>query len=161
MPFDDEDEISQMSGGALRQKLEQTLEENKLLASELSGLKAHEVISEHGLSLVEPTDLKGVDISQLEQRAREIQEDRRAQQEKLARDLLAKRGYEGEELESQLQDFLGSEPVAPTHADAEAITRAQQVGAVSGQPTSIINPETLSGVAAIEYALEQKENKRK
>ena len=79
----------------------------------------------------------------------------------MARDLLAKRGYEGEELESQLQDFLGSEPVAPTHADAEAITRAQQVGAVSGQPTSIINPEALSGVAAIEYALEQKENKRK
>jgi len=150
-----------MSGGALRQKLEETLDQNKSLSSELSGLKAQAVIQQHGLSLVEPTDLDGVDIGQLEQRAQEIQEDRRGQQEKLARDLLAKRGYEGDELDRQVEDFLGPAPDSGSHADADAFNRARQVGAMSGQPTPAINPEKLTGVQAIEWALENKSNRRR
>ena len=160
MPPDDED-LSTMSGGALRQKLEETLDQNKSLSSELSGLKAQAVIQQHGLSLVEPTDLDGVDIGQLEQRAQEIQEDRRGQQEKLARDLLAKRGYEGDELDRQVEDFLGPAPDSGSHADADAFNRARQVGAMSGQPTPAINPEKLTGVQAIEWALENKSNRRR
>ena len=160
MPPDDED-LSMMSGGALRQKLEETLDQNKSLSSELSGLKAQAVIQQHGLSLVEPTDLDGVDIGQLEQRAQEIQEDRRGQQEKLARDLLAKRGYEGDELDRQVEDFLGPAPDSGSHADADAFNRARQVGAMSGQPTPAINPEKLTGVQAIEWALENKSNRRR
>ena len=160
MPPDDED-LSTMSGGALRQKLEETLDQNKSLSSELSGLKAQAVIQQHGLSLVEPTDLDGVDIGQLDQRAQEIQEDRRGQQEKLARDLLAKRGYEGDELDRQVEDFLGPAPDSGSHADADAFNRARQVGAMSGQPTPAINPEKLTGVQAIEWALENKSNRRR
>ena len=160
MPPDDED-LSMMSGGALRQKLEETLDQNKSLSSELSGLKAQAVIQQHGLSLVEPTDLDGVDIGQLEQRAQEIQEDRRGQQEKLARDLLAKRGYEGDELDRQVEDFLGPAPDSGSHADADAFNRARQVGAMSGQPTPAINPEKLTGVQAIEWALENKPSRRR
>jgi len=160
MPPDEED-LSMMSGGALRQKLEETLDQNKSLSSELSGLKAQAVIQQHGLSLVEPTDLDGVDIGQLEQRAQEIQEDRRGQQEKLARDLLAKRGYEGDELDRQVEDFLGPAPDSGSHADADAFNRARQVGAMSGQPTPAINPEKLTGVQAIEWALENKSNRRR
>jgi len=160
MPPDDED-LSTMSGGALRQKLEETLDQNKSLSSELSGLKAQAVIQQHGLSLVEPTDLDGVDIGQLEQRAQEIQEDRRGQQEKLARDLLAKRGYEGDELDRQVEDFLGPAPDSGSHADADAFNRARQVGAMSGQPTPAINPEKLTGVQAIEWALENKPSRRR
>ncbi|MBF83486.1 MAG: hypothetical protein CL489_03315 [Acidobacteria bacterium] len=161
MPFDDNDDISEMSGGTLRQKLEETLEQNKSLRTELTGLKAQEVIQQHGLSLVEPTDLDGVDIGQLEERAREIQEDRRGQQEKLARDLLAKRGYEGEELDRQVEDFLGPAPDSGSHADAEAHDRARKVGAISGQPTPLNNPASLTGVQAIEWALENKPSKRR
>tara|TARA_R100000315_G_C5219618_1_gene131795 strand:- start:814 stop:1266 length:453 start_codon:yes stop_codon:yes gene_type:complete len=150
-----------MSGGALRQKLEETLDQNKSLSSELSGLKAQAVIQQHGLSLVEPTDLDGVDIGQLEQRALEIQEDRRGQQEKLARDLLAKRGFEGDELDRQVEDFLGPAPDSGSHADADAFNRARQVGAMSGQPTPAINPEKLTGVQAIEWALENKPSRRR
>ncbi len=160
MPPDDED-LSTMSGGALRQKLEETLDQNKSLSSELSGLKAQAVIQQHGLSLVEPTDLDGVDIGQLEQRALEIQEDRRGQQEKLARDLLAKRGFEGDELDRQVEDFLGPAPDSGSHADADAFNRARQVGAMSGQPTPAINPEKLTGVQAIEWALENKPSRRR
>ena len=160
MPPDDED-LSTMSGGALRQKLEETLDQNKSLSSELSGLKAQAVIQQHGLSLVEPTDLDGVDIGQLEQRALEIQEDRRGQQEKLARDLLAKRGLEGDELDRQVEDFLGPAPDSGSHADADAFNRARQVGAMSGQPTPAINPEKLTGVQAIEWALENKPSRRR
>ena len=160
MPPDDED-LSTMSGGALRQKLEETLDQNKSLSSELSGLKAQAVIQQHGLSLVEPTDLDGVDIGQLEQRAQEIQEDRRGQQEKLARDLLAKRGYEGDELDRQVEDFLGPAPDSGSHADADAFNRARQVGAMSGQPTPAINPEKLTGVQAIEWALVNKPSRRR
>ena len=160
MPPDDED-LSMMSGGALRQKLEETLDQNKSLSSELSGLKAQAVIQQHGLSLVEPTDLDGVDIGHLEQRAQEIQEDRRGQQEKLARDLLAKRGYEGDELDRQVEDFLGPAPDSGSHADADAFNRARQVGAMSGQPTPAINPEKLTGVQAIEWALENKPSRRR
>ena len=110
---------------------------------------------------MEPTDLDGVDIGQLEERAREIQEDRRGQQEKLARDLLAKRGYEGEELARQVEDFLGPVPDSGSHADAEAFDRARKVGAMSGQPTPLNNPASLIGVQAIEWALENKTSKRR
>ncbi len=161
MPFDDEEDISTMSGGTLRQKLEETLEQNKSLRTELTGLKAQEVIQQHGLSLVEPTDLDGVDIGQLEERAREIQEDRRGQQEKLARDLLTKRGFEGDELDRQVEDFLGPASDSGSHADAEAFDRAHKVGVMSGQPTPVINPEKLTGVQAIEWALENKPSKRR
>ncbi len=161
MPFDDEEDISTMSGGTLRHKLEETLEQNRSLTSELSGLKAQEVIQQHGLSLVEPTDLVGVDIGQLEERAREIHEDRRGMQEKLARDLLAKRGFEGDELDRQVEDFLGPASDSGSHADAEAFDRAHKVGVMSGQPTPVINPEKLTGVQAIEWALENKPSKRR
>ena len=161
MPYDTDEDISEMSGGTLRQKLEETLEQNKSLRGELTGLKAQEVIQQHGLSLVKPTDLDGVDIGQLEERAREIHEDRRGQQEELARDLLARRGFEGDELDRQVEDFLGPAPDSSSHTDAEAFDRARQVGAMSGQPTPAINPEKLTGVQAIEWALENKPSKRR
>ena len=149
MDFDGDglDDVEE-SGSHLRQKLESTLKENKELASELSGLKARELITEHGYGLVKPEDLQGVNLSEMAERAEALQGERQAMQADLAKDMLAKRGLEGDELERAVNDFL-----APEAHDAAAHSRAREVASVGGVSTPANNTQNLMGLDAIDAAL--------
>lgn len=144
---DDMDDVEE-SGSHLRQKLESTLKENKELTSELSGLKAKELITEQGYGLVKPEDLQGVNLSEMAERAEALQGERKVMQADLAKDMLAKRGLEGEELERAVNDFL-----APESQDTAAHSRAREVASVGGIATPSRNTDNLIGLDAIDAAL--------
>jgi hypothetical protein len=143
-----DESFEEESGSTLRQKLESTLKENQELTSELSGLKAKELISEQGYGLVKPDDLMGVSLSEMAERAEALQGERQAMQADLAKDMLAKRGLEGDELERAVNDFL-----APEAQDTAAHSRAREVAAVGGVSTPANNTQNLMGLDAIDAAL--------
>ena len=146
--MDLDEDYEEESGSTLRQKLESTLKENQQLTNELSGLKAKELISEHGYGLVKPEDLQGVSLSEMAERAEVLQGERQAMQADLAKDMLAKRGLEGDELDKAVNDFL-----APEASDAAAHSRAREVAAVGGVSTPANNTQNLMGLDAIDAAL--------
>ncbi len=143
-----DESFEEESGSTLRQKLESTLKENQELTSELSGLKAKELISEQGYGLVKPEDLTGVSLSEMAEKAEALQGERQAMQADLAKDMLAKRGLEGDELERAVNDFL-----APEAQDTAAHSRAREVAAVGGVSTPANNTQNLMGLDAIDAAL--------
>ena len=143
-----DESFEEESGSTLRQKLESTLKENQELTSELSGLKAKELISEQGYGLVKPDDLTGVSLSEMAEKAEALQGERQAMQADLAKDMLAKRGLEGDELERAVNDFL-----APEAQDTAAHSRAREVAAVGGVSTPANNTQNLMGLDAIDAAL--------
>lgn len=143
-----DESFEEESGSTLRQKLESTLKENQELTSELSGLKAKELISEQGYGLVKPDDLTGVSLSEMAEKAEALQGERQAMQADLAKDMLAKRGLEGDELERAVNDFL-----APEAQDTAAHSRAREVAAVGGISTPANNTQNLMGLDAIDAAL--------
>ncbi len=147
--YDHDDDVEE-SGSSLRRKLEETLNENRALATELSGLKAKELIAEQGLGLVKPDDLVGVDLSEMADRASQLQQERATQQADLARDMLARRGLEGDELDQAVTDFL-TPPEAPR--DTAAHSRAREVAAIGGSAAPIRDTSNLMGLDAIEHAL--------
>lgn len=143
-----DESFEEESGSTLRQKLESTLKENQELTSELSGLKAKELISEQGYGLVKPEDLTGVSLSEMAEKAEVLQGERQAMQADLAKDMLAKRGLEGDELERAVNDFL-----TPESQDTAAHSRAREVAAVGGNSTPANNTQNLMGLDAIDAAL--------
>lgn len=90
------DESGQESGGALREKLEGTLEENKAWRQ----LAVTNVISEH--KGVKPEDLEGVAPSELHERAAAIAAERKAQADELVVSSLKDRGMDDKQIEAIL-----------------------------------------------------------
>ena len=144
------DEDIEESGSSLRRKLEETLTRERQLTTELSGLKAKELITERGYGLVKVEDLVDVNLDEMSTKAEELQQERAGQQADLARDMLAKRGLQGEELEQAVADFLspGSAP-----GDAAARTRAKEMSAVGGSAAPLQDASGLVGLDAIEHAV--------
>ena len=151
--FDEFDEDVGESGSSLRRKLEETLTRERQLTTELSGLKAKELITENGYGLVKVEDLIGVALGEMDTKAEELQQERAGQQVDLARDMLAKRGLQGDELDRAVEDFLapGSAP-----GDAAARTRAKERSAVGGSAAPLRDASSLMGLDAIEHALRTK-----
>ena len=81
------DEDIEESGSSLRRKLEETLTRERQLTTELSGLKAKELITERGYGLVKVEDLVDVNLDEMSTKAEELQQERAGQQADLARDL--------------------------------------------------------------------------
>ena len=152
MAFDDEDDVEE-SGSTLRRKLEEALDRNRELTTELTGLKAKSLIEEHGHSLVKPGDLESVDLSEMADVAERLQSERSDQQADLARDMLARTGLDGDELDKAVDDFLS--PEGPSRGSA-AHGRAREVAAIGGNAAPLVNPDALHGLDAIQFALEQK-----
>jgi len=150
MPTDDYDEYETESGSSLRRKLEETISEKQELATELAGLKAKELIQERGYGLVKTEDLLDVDLNEMAERAESIQAERHDQQAYLARDILAKRGLTGEELDKAVEDFLAP---PDTVGDVAAHSRTREVAAIGGTAAPIRNTENLMGLDAIDAAL--------
>lgn len=149
--YDDDDDVDE-SGSTLRRRLEETLDRNKALTTELTGLKAKSLIEEHGHRLVKPEDLDGVEPDQMADRAQALQEERQTQQVDLARDMLAQRGLAGDELEAAVADFLSPS----SGQDTAAFGRVKETSAVGGNAARLVNPDALHGLDAIEFALQQR-----
>ena len=134
-----EDEAGRESGSSLRRKLEETLTRERQLTTELSGLKAKELITEHGYGLVK-----------MSTKAEELQQERAGQQADLARDMLAKRGLQGVELDRAVEDFLAP---GSGSGDAAAHTRAKEMSTVGGSSAPLRDASGLLGLDAIDHAL--------
>lgn len=154
MSIYDEDDGQQVeeSGSSLRQKLEDTLKEKNELARELSGLKADAIIKELGLSLVKPDDLKGVKLSEMTETAQTLHSERQAQQVELAREMLSRKGFEGEELDREVEAFLD----VPAGPDVAAHARVKEASQVGGTTAPVKDPRSLFGLDSIEAALAKK-----
>src|SRR5210317_1720505 len=129
------DDIEKREGGrGLRVLLEDALAAEKKALQEVASLKGQQVIQDRGLSLVEPSDLAGVPVDEIEERAAQIQEEKLEAQRDLARTMFAKRGLEGADLDAAVQDFL--EPavsdVSGEHPDTGTIDTLRQAGNLPG-----------------------------
>lgn len=154
--FNDEDE--QPTGSALRQKLEEALGQNKALASELAKLKARDVITTRGLDLVEPDDLAGVSVDQLEERAQALQEQRLGVVRRYMERQFRSSGLDGEDLDAAVEAALkGDGPGVAEGGDdpeiVERFSRVRELGSVGGRPAPVQNLDKLHGFDAIEAAL--------
>ena len=147
--YADDDGQEQESGSSLRQKLETTLQENKELTSRLSGYEAGAVISDNGYDLVKPEDLENVKPSEMADRAKELHEERQTQQVELARQMLSRKGFEGEELDREVEAFLD----VPAGRDVAAHARVKETSSVGGSTAPVKDPRSLFGVDSIEAAL--------
>ncbi len=141
------------SGSSLRQKLEETLEENRRITTELSGLKASSLIEEHGYGLVKLEDLDGVALDEMADTALKLQEERQVQQVDLARDMLARRGLDGADLDKAVEDFLAP---AGTNVSSAAHGRVKATSAIGGTAAPLRDTSTLVGLDAIEAGLREK-----
>lgn len=159
----DLDQLEREEGGrGLRSKLEQTLAELGKTNKELATYQAKEVVREKGYHLVEPSDLAGVSPSQIEAKAKELHEQRLGQQRKLAADLLARQGLEGDELEEAVTRMVSPAAPAPEPKPVDdPFARVNELANTGGSAPRVVDPSQLHGIAAIQYAIAQKEAKQK
>ena len=150
--YADDDGQEQESGSSLRQKLEDTLKENKELTSRLSSYEAGAVISDNGYDLVKPEDLENVKPSEMADRAKELHEERQVQQVELARQMLSRKGYEGEELDREVEAFLD----VPAGRDVAAHARVKEASQVGGTTAPVKDSRSLFGLDSIEAGLAKK-----
>ena len=150
---DFEDDFEGESGASLRRKLEEAYNDNRQLTTQLTGLTAKELIQEHGYGLVKVEDLLDTKLDEMAERAEQLQAERSGQQTDLARDMLAKRGLVGAELDKAVEDFL-----APAGTgDVSAHTRTREVAAIGGTAAPLRETSGLMGLDAIEHALRTKQ----
>jgi hypothetical protein len=144
------DRVEREEGGkGLRQRLEDALRENRTISQELAQRRSREVISEQGLSLVKPEDLEGLSADELEEKAQAIQLERSEAQVQLARDVFAKKGLDGDELDAAVREFLSVEE----GIDDDPYQRVRQVTQAGGQVVPAVNEQKLHGIDAIKAGL--------
>lgn len=162
MPAEVVDEFDDQDGSKLRKQLEATLKENRELKTNVVRYRTKEVISEGKYSLVKPEDLEGIDVDKLEDRAKELQTQRFNQRESMAKEIFASQGYEDDDLDTAVKQFLGGEAPAPTQdPDAEKFERVRSLGNVNSQPLGRKTPSDLTGLAALEHGLAQREKRKR
>lgn len=152
MAEDDGSDLDGESGSSLRRKYEEALGENKELKSRLAGYTAADVISSKGLAYVQPEDLANVPLDKLEERAEEIDVERRKVFEGVLRRQFEQAGFAGAELDKQVEQFLQGQPrVEKPKVDAEAFGRIRQLGTGGTAPTR--NPDSMSTMEKLEAGL--------
>lgn len=146
------------SGSELRRKLEEALEENRVLREQNLGYTARALIQEKGYTLVKPEDLQGVSVEDLGTRAEQLQQERLDHEAGVARKLLERQGLQGDALEDAVRSLLAGTAPAPVAApEPDAWDRARSLHEVSGAPVPVVNPENLHGLDAIEFGFGQRE----
>jgi hypothetical protein len=118
------------SGSTLRQKLEETIRENRDLKGRLSEETAARIIGAEGLKFVKPEDLKGVAPEEVAAKAKELDEKRRQERETLLKETLAERGLEGDRLEAAFKALTNPDGAA---GDAQA-ARLHSLAGAGGSP---------------------------
>ena len=108
---------------------------------------------ESGSSLrrkLEETLTRERQLDKMSTKAEELQQERAGQQADLARDMLAKRGLQGVELDRAVEDFLAP---GSGSGDAAAHTRAKEMSTVGGSSAPLRDASGLLGLDAIDHAL--------
>jgi hypothetical protein len=157
MPYDDEDEESNESGGQLRKKLEDALKKSSELSQQLAVFQAEKLVVEKGFTTVKAEELKGVELDKLESTAAALHADRLKLQDDLLRDAFVRQGYEGDALEHQLAFATGREAGG---AAAAALSNARNLGRLDSTPVPAVDVRALSPLAKIEAGLAAKKRKR-
>lgn len=126
------DDLNQMSGSALRSKLEETLEANRQLQTEITSLKAGTFIQEKGLTHLKPGDLAGVSESEWEDTAVQLEQSRAAETDARLRQTLAQKGLS----DDQIAELIGEGESVGSSAggDEDALRRAQAASSIQGRP---------------------------
>jgi len=158
------DEIDELEksggGGALRQKLEEAIAENRSLRRENSTLKAGTLLQDKGFDLVKPEDLADVAEKDLEVKAEELQKQRSEEQRDLVRSLLSRQGFEGDELEAAVDGMI-----SPAADDQTAQTFERMSAAASApglpDPSKPGVPAGASGRETMEVYFARQEAKRR
>jgi hypothetical protein len=137
------DESAMESGKEFREKFEATQAENAALRTQIAeqlGVKAE--------------DLKGVPADQLVTKATELKAAAAAEEERILREALSKRGVQADDLEAALAALKGgSAGSAPTQETKPAPSPFASTGSLGGGPPGSLPTEGLYGVDNIRAAL--------
>ncbi len=153
--FDLDDE--NLSGSALRKKLEQAIEQNRDLRSKVASFEATEVIGRLGLKNVTAADLVGVAPKDLEAKAQEVEAQKAAEKENILKAALVDRGLNADQIESALAALTDPKGLALS----EQIGRAADLVRAGGTPVPKTETEGLSGPALIMAGVEARSKARK
>ena len=118
-------------GKSLRKKLEAALAENATLKGSVVELKAQALISEKGYKLIKASDLKGVDLDDIEKKAADLEAERFEQGKDVLKASLEARGLTGDALEEAVTQLFEQSGNVQT---VTALSRLQQVGSTTGTP---------------------------
>lgn len=129
------------SGKEFRQKLESSLQENKVLR-ELAA-------KQYGVTA---KDLDGVPVDQFEAKAEQILTERQAAKEAALREGLKDLGWDDEQIEATIAAKNGGGTTNPSPSVAE------QMGGLTGQPASVpkVDPSSMTADQKIRYGIEQR-----
>ena len=97
-------------------------------------------------------DLDGVALDEMADTALKLQEERQVQQVDLARDMLARRGLDGADLDKAVEDFLAP---AGSNVSSAAHGRVKATSAIGGTAAPLRDTSTLVGLDAIEAGLRE------
>jgi len=81
--------------------------------------------------------------------AQTLHSERQAQQVELAKEMLSRKGFEGEELDREVEAFLD----VPAGPDVAAHARVKEASQVGGSTAPVKDPRSLFGLDSIEAAL--------
>lgn len=151
MPENDDTKVESDDGGTLRKKLEAALGENAKLKETLTGLQAAELIREKGYKHVTPSDLQGVELSEIATKAAEIETEKAAAGAEAVKRMLEAKGLAGDELTKTLDALLGNEDT-----QGAALERIRQIGQIQGTPPPKVEDEGLVGPARLMAAYQKK-----
>lgn len=143
------------TGGSLRTKLESALATNASLTETLVSYKAKDVIQAKRLKHVTPEDFKGVKLDEIEAKADELEVAKAADAERVLRSVLASKGLEGDELEAEIAQLLGSDDSKATEK------RVQTVSRINGDRPGAAETQGLIGPAKIQAHFAAKARRRK
>lgn len=125
------------TGTDLRTQLETTLARNKVLEADNHNLKVEKVLSTSNFELVTSDDLQGVPLDKVEEKAKEIEESKRATQDSLIRKGLEARGWDAEEIDTFIS---GQTPEPKVNEDEQAHSRLRRLQSLDAQPVRPANP---------------------
>lgn len=143
-------EDDNLSPKDLRERLEETLRQNRELTEKLAVHEVKGVLEGKGFDLVKPEDLKGVPLQEVEAKAEAIQKDRLELQKQLTVDALTKLGVDPAEIEKLTAQ---QEQRDPEHEDGESLRRVRGLGRLGGEPAHGVDTTKLHGVSAIRAGL--------
>ena len=146
--FDSEDEKE--SGSALRKKYEAALKENAELKSVALAAKAEALIREKGYKHLTVEDFQGVEFSELDAKAAELESKKAEADAAAVRRVLEARGLAGSELDKAVTGLLGGQE------DTAALDRIRDASRLSGTPPTQIEDKGLFGPDLLRAAYAKK-----
>ena len=145
-----------LTGGQLRQKLEDALKSNRELAAKVHTYTVKDTLAAGGFQLVRPEDLNGVPLERVEERAKEIETTRQTEQQELLRKALVSRGFDEATIEQIVED--GALPAAdPGTASIGRIRGLANIG--EGTPAKDPALANLAGRDLMRHHFETQERK--